>query len=50
MQSCMQGEIEETAGAADQLRDENVSRDLFLDSRASDYTVHAASIALNVRL
>lgn len=48
MQPYMQGIILETAGSLEELRPENVSRYLFLDSRYSDYSASAASVLLRL--
>lgn len=49
MQPYMQGVIMETADSADDFREENVSRYLFLDSRYGDYTIQALSAGLSLR-
>ncbi len=48
LQPYMQGVILETAGSPDQLRAQNVSRYLFLDSRYSDYTANVLSVLLRL--
>jgi hypothetical protein len=46
VQPYMQGVVQETGAAPDVIRDANVNRLLFVDSRYSDYTVNAFAVAV----